>query len=40
VDESTIEGNRLREHRTADVLVRGRATKATGNEARVVEERP
>ena len=40
VDESTIEGNRLKGHKTADIVVRGRATKVTGNEGRVTEERP
>jgi hypothetical protein len=27
VDESTIEDNRLRGHKTADIVVRGRATQ-------------
>jgi hypothetical protein len=40
VDESTIEGNRLKGHKTADIVVRGRATKVTGNEGTIVEERP
>lgn len=40
VDASTIEGNRLRGHKTADIVIRGRTTKAMGNEGRAVEERP
>jgi hypothetical protein len=40
VDGSAIEGNRLQGHKTADVIVRGRATTVTGNDGRVVEERP
>jgi parallel beta-helix repeat protein len=40
VDASTIEGNRVAGHKTADIVVRGRSTQATGNEGRVVEERP
>jgi hypothetical protein len=40
VDESTFEDNRLRGHKTADIIVRGRTTQAAGNEGRVVDERP
>ena len=40
VDESTIEGNHLSGHKTADIVIRGLTSKATGNEGRIVEERP
>lgn len=39
VDESTIEGNRLKGHKTADIVVRGRGSRVSANEGRVIEER-